>query len=70
MSEVISGTELIERNPHYRVFSANCQTFAISFLEELCKWGFSVQNKKNLLEKQTLESLKKRLLREPFSKEK
>jgi hypothetical protein len=60
MSDLSLGIESIEKNPRYKILSANCQTFTILFLEKLCGWGHSVQNK-DFLEKQTLESLKKRL---------
>ena len=63
MSEIISGRELIEKNPHYKVFTANCQTFTIRFLEELYRTGHSVQNIKDMLENQTLERLKELLVK-------
>jgi hypothetical protein len=55
------GFELIEKYPRYKLLSANCQTFAILFLREICCNVEGEQKIEEIFEKDRLKIGRKRL---------
>ena len=48
--------ELIDKYPRYKLLSANCQTFTISFLEAICKKSEEIEALKRFSESKHWEA--------------